>query len=209
MTVSSKKHMDRRTFVKTTAATGAGILVSGHSLFAKSGQDNRQTRYANVGTGSRSRMYQQAVMKTFADNSTMVGFCDTNMGRLKLAQQTAKQEYNCDVPIFLADDFDEMIKQTKPDVVIVTTVDGFHHEYIIRAMKHGCDVITEKPMTIDAEKCQNIIDTQHSTGRKCTVTFNYRYSPARSKVKELLMKGAVGDILSVDFRRIAGKRMFR
>jgi predicted dehydrogenase len=54
-------------------------------------------------------------------------------------------------------------------------------------------------MTIDAEKCQHIIDKQKETGRKCTVTFNYRYSPARSKVKELLMKGAIGDILSVDF----------
>jgi predicted dehydrogenase len=66
-------------------------------------------------------------------------------------------------------------------------------------MELGCDVITEKPMTIDAEKCQNIIDKQKETGRKCTVTFNYRYSPARSKVKELLMKGEIGDILSVDF----------
>jgi len=66
-------------------------------------------------------------------------------------------------------------------------------------MELGCDVITEKPMTIDAEKCQQIIETQKSTGHKCTVTFNYRYSPARAKVKELLMKGTIGDILSVDF----------
>jgi predicted dehydrogenase len=193
------KQIDRRTFVKTTAATGAGILMSGHTLFANSFQDKRKKRYANVGTGSRSRMYQQAVMETFGEISEMVGFCDVNIGRLKLAQKTAKENYSSDVPIYLAEDFEKMIKETKPDVVIVTTVDGFHHKYIIRAMELGCDVMTEKPMTIDAEKCQDIIDTQHKTGRKCTVTFNYRYSPARSKVKELLMKGAIGDILSVDF----------
>jgi len=198
MTVSLK-NIDRRTFVKATAATGAGMLVSGSALFANHFQENRKKRYANVGTGSRSRMYQKAVMESYAENSEMVGFCDINIGRLKMVQKAAKGKYGLDVPIYLADDFDKMIIETKPDVVIVTTVDGFHHEYILRAMELGCDVMTEKPMTIDAEKCQSIIDKQIETGRKCTVTFNYRYSPARSKVKELLMKGAIGDILSVDF----------
>jgi len=199
MAVSVKKTMDRRTFVKTTAATGAGMLVSGSSLFAKHVQTDRKKRYVNVGTGSRSRMYQRAVLESYSENSEMVGFCDTNIGRLKMAQKTAKEKYNTDVPVYMANEFDKMIKETKPDVVIVTTVDGYHHEYIIRGMELGCDVITEKPMTIDAEKCQQIIDKQKSTGRKCTVTFNYRYSPARSKVKELLMNGTIGDILSVDF----------
>jgi predicted dehydrogenase len=66
-------------------------------------------------------------------------------------------------------------------------------------MELGCDVITEKPLTIDEEKCQQIIDTQRRTGRKCTVTFNYRYSPPRTQVKDLLIKGEIGDLLSVDF----------
>ena len=102
-------------------------------------------------------------------------------------------------PIYDAKDFEKMIRDTKPDVVIVTTVDGFHHEYIIRGMELGCNVITEKPMTIDAEKCQHIIDTKKKSGRKCTVTFNYRYSPPRSQVKDILMSGVIGDLLSVDF----------
>jgi predicted dehydrogenase len=43
-------------------------------------------------------------------------------------------------------------------------------------MKLGCDVISEKPMTTDAEKCQAILDAVKATGRKLAVTFNYRYS---------------------------------
>lgn len=46
-------------------------------------------------------------------------------------------------------------------------------------MELGCDVISEKPMTIDAEKCQQIIDTQKRTGRHLTVTFNYRLRAAQ------------------------------
>ncbi|MGC9347739.1 MAG: Gfo/Idh/MocA family protein, partial [Anaerolineae bacterium] len=86
-----------------------------------------------------------------------------------------------------------------PDTVIVTTKDCFHDKYVVRAMELGCDVITEKPMTTDAEKCQRIIDTQHETGRECRVTFNYRYSPPRTQMKALLMSGVIGDILSLDF----------
>src|SRR6185503_9481399 len=34
---------------------------------------------------------------------------------------------------------------------------------------------------------------------KIRVAFNYRYTPVRSQVKELLMGGVIGDVLSVDF----------
>jgi predicted dehydrogenase len=60
-------------------------------------------------------------------------------------------------------------------------------------------VISEKPMTTDEKKCRTILAAQRATGRKCTVTFNYRYSPHRTQVKDLLMSGVIGDVLSADF----------
>jgi predicted dehydrogenase len=92
-----------------------------------------------------------------------------------------------------------MIAETKPDVVIVTTVDCTHDHYICRAMELGCDVMTEKPMTTDEHKCQRILDAKRETGRECRVTFNYRYAPPRTQVKDLLMAGVIGDVVSVDF----------
>ncbi len=66
---------------------------------------------------------------------------------------------------YAAQDFDEMLRKEKPDVVIVTTIDRTHDEYIIRAMEAGCDVITEKPMTTDERKCREILETVERTGR--------------------------------------------
>jgi predicted dehydrogenase len=156
-------------------------------------------RYAQVGLGGRHLMFRNAVTKDFPEKCEMVALCDNNAGRLELAIQELKKDPGIDVPGYPDDQFDKMIAETKPDTVIVTTRDCFHDEYVCRAMELGCDVITEKPMTIDAEKCQRIIDTQKKTGRTCTVTFNYRYSPPRSQVKDLLMDGVIGDILSIDF----------
>ena len=53
-----------------------------------------------------------------------------------------------------------MLDEQRVDVVIVTSVDRTHDHYIVTALEHGCDVITEKPMTTDADKCQRILDAQ-------------------------------------------------
>jgi predicted dehydrogenase len=189
----------RRDFVKTSAAVGVGTMFASKSLSGMIIDDKRKQRYVIVGVGSRSRMYQDAIQKTYKKYCELVGVCDVNRGRLELTQKRSKGNDAIAPDMFNAENFDTMIQETKPDVVIVTTVDGFHHQYIIRGMELGCDVITEKPMTIDADKCQKIIDTQNKTGRRCIISFNYRYSPPRSQVKDILMSGEIGDILSVDF----------
>lgn len=156
-------------------------------------------RYAIVGLGSRHELYQDAIEKIHAAHARLVGLCDTNAGRIEVARRRSQANGAAPPPGFLAADFARMLREARPDVVLVTSTDSTHHEYIIAAMEAGCDVITEKPMTTDARRCQAIIDACHRTGRTCRVTFNYRYSPPRAQVKELLMSGAIGDVLSVDF----------
>lgn len=188
--------INRRDFVRKTSIASAGAVIFPNILRSES---SSRKKYAIVGVGSRSRMYMNAILDNYREYADLVGFCDVNQGRLNLAQTIAKERSGKNVPTYQAEDFDTMISETKPNAVIVTTVDGFHHKYIIRAMELGCDAITEKPMTTNKDKCQAIIDTQRKTGKTCTVTFNYRYSPPRTQVKKLLMDGEIGDLLSMDF----------
>lgn len=66
----------------------------------------------------------------------------------------------------------------------------------------GCDVISEKPMTMDAEKCQAIIDAIERTGKSLRVTFNYRYAPHNTKLRELIMNNTIGKVTQVHFEWI-------
>lgn len=66
-------------------------------------------------------------------------------------------------------------------------------------MEMGADIITEKPLTTDETKCQAILNAEKRTGKTVRVTFNYRYSPHRVKIYELLRSNAIGKITSVDF----------
>jgi len=160
----------------------------------------RKKKYAIVGAGGRSRMFSDALLSTYKSTSALVALCDNNPLRMAYQNRIYQENYSAkSVPQFLAGDFERMIRETKPDTVIVTSIDRTHHDYIIRAMELGCDVITEKPMTIDLEKCQAILDAVKRTGRNVRVSFNYRYSPSRTKVKELLMQDAIGAVKSVHF----------
>ncbi len=157
-------------------------------------------KYVLVGTGGRSSMFINAVTKDYKDKAELLAFCDTNQTRMDYWNDYIQKENGYPkLPTYKAQDFDKMIEDQKPDVVIVTSMDRTHHKYICRAMELGCDAISEKPMTVDEVKCQQIIDTKKKTGRHLTVTFNYRYSPRNTKIKEILKSGLVGEITSVNF----------
>ena len=159
-----------------------------------------RTRYAVVGLGSRSRMYTTAILKDYRDRAELVAYCDVNQTRMDYYNQYYSETLGtAPVATYKPQQFDQMLEEQHVNTVIVTSIDRTHHRYIIRAMELGRDVITEKPMTIDAPRCQAILDTVKATGRRLTVTFNYRYAPRNTRVKELLQAGVIGRVLSVHF----------
>ncbi len=158
-------------------------------------------RYALVGTGGRAKMFIDAIVSEYAESAEMVALCDLSQTRMDWHnEQIAEQFDAAPIATYQADNFDQMVAETKPDTIIVTSMDSTHHLYINRAMELGCDVISEKPMTIDASKARSIFDTIERTGRSLRVTFNYRYTPLATKVRELLMQGVIGRPLHVNFQ---------
>ncbi|GAA3412371.1 Gfo/Idh/MocA family oxidoreductase [Paenibacillus hodogayensis] len=154
----------------------------------------KKTKYVLVGAGDRGReMFAKPLADEWREAADFVGICDPNPVR---AQFVSKE---CGgVPCY--EDFDRMLGETEPDFVIVTTPDSLHHDYIIKAMEAGCNVISEKPMTTDVEKCRAILDAERRTGKKVIVTFNCRFDPYIVRIKQLLAEGTIGDILSVQMQ---------
>ena len=161
---------------------------------------NKKKRYVQVGVGGRARFFYDAIAQDFSETSELTAFCDINRTRMEYAKKHLMEDFNYpEITLYGADEFDKMIEEQKPDCVIVTSIDRTHHRYIVRAMELGCDVISEKPMTIDNVKCQEIIDATKRTGKSLRVSFNYRYSPHNSKIRELIMQDVIGDVKSVHF----------
>jgi predicted dehydrogenase len=183
--------LTRRDFVKTA---GGAVAASAIATNPAAGAQQARRRYAIVGTGDRATgMWGRPIADQYADIVEFVGLCDINRKRVEVAKQM--MGVNC--PTFT--DFDVMCDKARPDLLMVTTVDAFHSDYIVKALDRGIDVLTEKPMVINETQCQAVLAAEKRNNRKITVTFNYRYAPKHRTVKEILMSGEIGRVISTDF----------
>jgi len=184
--------MERKQFLGYTAAAGASLMLHPFSSWAT--HSGPKLKLAMVGTGHRgSSLWGVNLLKNFSDRVEFVGLCDINPGRMEYVRNAMK--VNC--PMY--SDFDRMLQETKPDSVIVTTVDATHDDFIVRALNRGVNVITEKPLTTDETKLKRILEAEQRSGKQVIVTFNYRHSVHSMQLKELLAAGKAGTIRSVDF----------
>lgn len=188
MTSNDQTHVSRRGFLATS---GAALAASSASSAA---QAKPKLRIAQVGTGGRGVHWGNDLVKNYADVVTLVGLCDINGKRVKAARDLM----GADAPTYV--DFDQMVKETNPDLILITTTDSAHSTYIVRAMQLGKDVLTEKPLCTDEQQVQAIRDAEKKYGKRLIVGFNARHYPEAKKVKQLLMEKAIGDVISIDYQ---------
>jgi predicted dehydrogenase len=183
----------------TAAGTAPAAADTATALGAAAGHGGK-ARIALIGTGGRSEMYIRAIFGEHADTAELVAFSDVNPGRVEFYQQLI-QELGAPGPVASFDpaDLTAFIQANTIDRVIVTTPDYTHADYIVEGLRAGADVVVEKPLTIDAEGCRRITQAVHETGRNVVVTFNYRYSPRNSALKEIIQSGVIGKVTSIDF----------
>ncbi len=181
----------RRHFLKSVSMLAAS---SAFPINAFSFGKNKKLRVTLVGTGIRgSSFWGKRLLDKYSEIIEFVGLCDINPGRLEYAQNYIGT--NCKTYI----DFYLMLNQQNPDLIIVCTVDSTHHQFIIKGLESGCDVLTEKPLTTDETKGQAILNAERKSDKKLIVGFNYRWNPYATKIKELLINNTIGKITSVDF----------
>ncbi len=150
--------------------------------------------YVLIGAGNRGYwMYADAIANRYGDVARLAGLMDVNEKRARFVSS----QLPGNIPVYT--DYDRMMDETRPDCAIITTVDRFHSEYIVKTLDRGVDVISEKPLTNDAVQLRAILEAERRSGKKVTVTFNCRYMPLICRLKELMNSGVVGEVLNVHF----------
>lgn len=187
----------------SSAGTGSAAGSAARSAQTASALEagaRTKARLALIGTGGRSEMYIRAVYGKHADTAELIAFSDLNPGRVEYYQKLI-QELGAPAPVATFDpaDLTAFIQANSIDRVVVTTPDYTHADYIVEALEAGADVVVEKPLTIDADGCRRITKAVAETGRNVVVTFNYRYSPRNSALKEIIQSGVIGKVTSIDF----------
>jgi predicted dehydrogenase len=102
------------------------------------------------------------------------------------------------LPTYDAGAFDAMITDHRPDAVIVATPDATHAGYVVAALRHGLDVIVEKPLAASAGQAREILRAELASTGTVTVGHNVRYSTSLRRMRNLIAGGAIGRVVAVD-----------
>jgi predicted dehydrogenase len=102
------------------------------------------------------------------------------------------------IPFYPPEEFDRMVDETMPDVVLVASPDHTHEAYAVAALRRDIDVITEKPLAASCAQVQAILAAERDSKATVRVTHNARYSPRSRQLKELAGSGRLGRITNVE-----------
>jgi predicted dehydrogenase len=86
----------------------------------------------------------------------------------------------------------ELIRRNDLAAVAITTPPGAHRELSIAALKAGKHVLCEKPFALDAKEAAAMLDAAEASGRTAMVGHEFRHTPQRAYIKQLLTDGYIG-----------------
>lgn len=92
-------------------------------------------------------------------------------------------------------DFKDAIDEIKPDIVAVTVPSGLHFKIADYALRHGCNLLLEKPMTMSSEESRKIYELSKECGKKIAMGHIYRYFPLVSILRNDIASGEFGKVL--------------
>ena len=83
-------------------------------------------------------------------------------------------------------DYQEILKDNDVDLVMITTRHNLHAPMVIESLEAGKNVFVEKPLALNNNELEQIIEAQDKSGKNVTVGFNRRFSPHMEKIKQLV-----------------------
>ncbi|MEX0886033.1 MAG: Gfo/Idh/MocA family oxidoreductase [Phycisphaeraceae bacterium] len=154
---------------------------------SKSSTATRKLRLAFIGAGGIAGTHIRALRKM--PDVEIVALADISEAALaKHAEEFGFEKSQ------LFTDYEQMLEKVEPDAVDVCTPNGVHAPASIAASGAGAHVIVEKPMAMNAEQVQAMIDAAKAADRKLVIGFQSRFHPATSYLKRAYDDGVFGEI---------------
>nr|WP_055045693.1 Gfo/Idh/MocA family oxidoreductase [Devosia sp. A16] len=98
-------------------------------------------------------------------------------------------------------DLDALLSGTRPDLVFDVVVPGARHEVVATALRHGCHVLSEKPMAASLDEARDLVARAARAGKVHAVVQNRRFNEGVRRIRATLDSGALGTLnaLHCDF----------
>lgn len=185
----------------TVSAVGLPILYSSTTLFAAPPvPDGPILKVAIMGLGSYGNRVAEAMLD--CKRAKLVGAISGTPS--KLTDWQAKYgipKKNC----YNYDNFDQIKNNTDIDAVYIITPNGLHKDQAIRVAKAGKHVICEKPMALNSQEAQEMVDACKAANVHLLIGYRMHYEPKTVEVIRMRKAGEFGDPLF--FQGLSGFRI--
>jgi predicted dehydrogenase len=193
--------MNRRTFLKTSAASAAAIATARPRLFAA--DEDKPLRVALIGSGWYGKtdlfhLIQVAPVE-------VVGLCDVDKRMVDAAADlvATRQLSKKKPPVF--GDYRKLLSELKPEVVLIGTPDHWHCLPMIDAVKAGADVYVQKPISYDVVEGEAMVAAARKYKRTVQVGLERRNTPHILEARDKYIKsGVLGRVAYVDIHSYYG-----
>jgi predicted dehydrogenase len=182
--------MDRRHFAKLSALTLAATQLP---TPAEAQASDYTIGYAPVGLGDISNTFMNQVQHS--KHAKITGLVTGHP-----AEKGTKYGDMYHVPkdsIYTYETYNNIRDNKAIDAVYIGLPNSMHMEYTIRAAEAGKHVLCEKPMANNPAECRRMIDACKAHNVKLMIAYRLQYDAHMQHLRDLIRKGAVGDIISV------------
>ncbi len=103
-------------------------------------------------------------------------------------------------------DYDEMLKRSDVDVVLITTPNGLHADQVVAAARAGKHVLCDKPLALTAADAERAVEACDDAGVKLGINFQTRYHACFQEARRIIQSGEIGDVSHVQVDASPGTR---
>lgn len=145
-----------------------------------------------VGMGVRSMIYSSVAL-TNPELLQIVGVVDIDPKRREYARLTfGLDDEQCFCTV------EELVSVPKyADAVINGTMDRLHVSTSLPILRHGYDMLLEKPFALNEQEAQTLLQCVRETGRTVMVCHVLRYAPFYQRIKQVLNSGEIGHVINI------------
>ena len=149
-------------------------------------------RWAIIGAGAIAfNRFAPALRRS---GQPLTGISRRDPGQLQQWQRFA------DADAVVTTDPSRMLEQARPDAVYVASPPAFHVDHAALALEHGCPVLVEKPLALDAAQARRLRDVAQANGTFFTTALMMRHNTQHQRLREAIAERQLGDIRSMTLR---------
>lgn len=151
-------------------------------------------RAVMAGCGAMSRGWLRAINETpdLRQRVSVVGLVDLNFD----SAQALAMEFGLS-DVISGTDLGAVLNVTKPDVLFDIVIPGARAGVVETGLRHGCHVLSEKPMATDLAEARGLIQAAAQAKRIHAIVQNRRYIPGVRRLRRAIEQGLIGDVTAV------------